>query len=79
MSRLYEPIWRSVKDTGTCSIAAPSPLHSRIIKAVKKEKDKDLGFKVIMAEEGRAARLQITVQKAKITFRLIKSIGTADL
>ena len=50
MTRQYEPIWNEIKLQGLCNISAHSAFHKRIIKAVVKEKDLDLGFKLELAE-----------------------------
>jgi hypothetical protein len=77
--RKYYSIWKQLKETTLCAIAAPVPLHKRIIKAVKKEKDKDVGFKFMLSERGKRARLIIEQHQAKITFRLVYNIGVEDL
>ncbi len=53
--RDYEPIWvqlkqldRATAETVGISVTANPKLHKRIIKAVKKEKWKDIGFKLLL-------------------------------
>jgi len=77
--RHYQPIWEKIKKDNSCSITAPRQLHKRIKKAVIKEKDKDLGFKLILSEEGRKALLTTNSQGSILTFNLKFSIGIADL
>lgn len=77
MSRKYEPIWEKIKRDGFCKIAAPKPLHARIIKAVVKEKYNDTAFKFLAAESWRWNRLTHTINGNEIVFTLAheKSIG----
>lgn len=85
--RYYYPIWSRLKalpkDTASkvgISITAPSPLHSRIIKAVGKEKWMDLGYKILLKEQDdQCAVLSYKREHAKITFYLTFSIGIKDL
>ena len=66
--RYYEPIWRKIKTQKTAQIAAPRPLHPRIIKAVNKEKYGDLEFKLEL--ENSYAILYTSSNHAIITFTL---------
>jgi len=50
MPRQYEPIWTQIKQTGMCEISSHRAYHRRIIKAVTKEKDLDLGYKLECSE-----------------------------
>ena len=68
--RQYYPIWKALKSLSSqeaagkgVSITAPRPLHKRIIKAVKKEKWLDVGWK-----------LSIDPQVAELTFSRSNSI-----
>lgn len=53
--RKYQLIWEAVKNSKyqRASVAAELSMHKRIIKAVTKEKSKDLGWKLLMAEQGK--------------------------
>jgi hypothetical protein len=53
----YQPIWNQIKQQGSCKIVAPTILHRRIIKAVIKRKDEDLGFKLLTSEAYKKAKL----------------------
>ena len=44
--RKYEPIWTQIKTLGYCKISAHKAHHARIKKAIRKEKDQDLGYKM---------------------------------
>lgn len=70
MSRLYSNIWNELKKNNTCSVAAHPLLHRRIIKAVRKEKDIDIGFKLIKSEELQRARMHYRCESSRITFWL---------
>lgn len=85
--RLYQPIWdrlkslpqKEAKEKGI-TITAPSALHPRIIKAVKKEKWMDIGYKMMLLEnEDKEATLVPIRRTSMITFKLVFSIGIKDL
>lgn len=67
-SRQYNPIWKTLKANNRVSITAPRPLHKRIIKAVKKEKWLDVGYKLTI--EPRKATLSHTRCGSILTFYL---------
>lgn len=48
--RQYEPIWNQIKLNGFCDVSTHRAYHARIIKAVTKEKDMDLGYKLECTE-----------------------------
>lgn len=62
----YGPIWNLLKQKGYCKIAVPKPLQKRVIKAVIKEKYKDLGHKFMVH-----SRLKYIVSGSQIEFWLI--------
>lgn len=71
--RKYQPIWEAIKKNNTASLVAPSERHTRIIKAVKKEKNLDEGYKLIISDKGLRATLVITthpVNKDLLSFTL---------
>ncbi len=85
--RTYQPIWdklkslplKEAKEKGV-SITAPAALHRRIIKAVKKEKWMDMGYKILLKEnDDREATLFFTRNGSILTFYLRFSIGIKDL
>lgn len=71
--RKYQPLWEQIKKdpNQSVSIAADTEIHSRIIKAVTKEKNNDLGWKYMMAEAGKRYKLQYNVSGSLIMFYLI--------
>ena len=76
-SRQYYPIWSRLKQDGKVSVTAPRPLHPRIIKAVKKEKWLDIGYKIQL--EGRIAILSHVRSNSILTFFLEVKPHTLDL
>tara|TARA_Y100001963_G_C6460219_1_gene299789 strand:- start:28 stop:276 length:249 start_codon:yes stop_codon:yes gene_type:complete len=68
--RKYQAIWEAIKQEGSVSIAAPTGSHTRIIKAVRKEKVKDLAWKLVALEDGKRYKLKDDIDGKVITFRL---------
>lgn len=79
--RQYQPVWIEIKTTGMCRITAHKAHHRRIIKAVTKEKDMDLGFKLECLEAETPIR-PVMLSKCEgliITFTLqLRSSITVD-
>ena len=70
--RKYEAAWIQLKTQGTVRIAAHRSLHKRIIKAVIKEKDIDLAFKLFCAEKYVKTEICYSQNTSVITFNLKK-------
>ena len=68
--RKYQPIWEQLKLYGTTSLSANPAMHKRIIKAVMKEKLKDLGWKILCAESGNIYKLAYKSEGKLVTFNL---------
>lgn len=68
--RKYRPIWDELKNKGHCVITTHVKLHSRIVKAVVGEKDRDVGFKIRKAEDGKKVILKHVKNGAMIRFFL---------
>lgn len=60
--RQYEPIWLRIKNKKTASIVTHVNNQTRVIKAVKKEKHRDTGYKLLLAEKGLTAKLVIVTE-----------------
>ena len=75
--RQYNPIWKQLKQSGKVSVTAPRPLHARIIKAVKKEKWLDIGFKIQL--DGKIAVLSHARSNSILTFFLEIKPHTLDM
>jgi hypothetical protein len=71
----YLPIWNRLKLHGTATIVAMPALHRRIIKAVQKRRDRDLGFKLQLAEDGMKHEISWLIKGNTITFSLHKRIS----
>lgn len=74
----YLPIWNKLKTDRKVSVVIPQPLHARLIKAVIKRKDEDLGYKLMLGEESKKAKLSYTIEENIIHFKLkiyINGIG----
>jgi hypothetical protein len=79
--RQYEPVWQAIKTNLMCDISAHRAYHRRIIKAVVKEKDMDLGFKLECTERYPPVQafIKTTRNGSVISFRLvIKPLITLD-
>ena len=81
--RQYETIWFRLKQLSKkeaeavgVSVSAPRSLHRRIIKAVKKEKWLDVGYKLEI--EPRVAMLNSARKNSIITFTLSFSLTELD-
>ena len=72
--RQYTPIWYEIKINGFCDISSHRAYHRRIIKAVHKEKDLDLGYKLECTEAYPPIRTLLYSKRegSIIKFRLIK-------
>lgn len=73
--RQYEPIWIELKNKNKAVITAPKVLHRRIIKAVCKEKDMDLGFKLKCSEECIRKKIFYTTKDSVIKFELKETLS----
>jgi hypothetical protein len=77
----YDPLWNALKASNEkpkrVSITANRLLHSRIVKAVKKRKWLDLGYKLEI--HPRIATLSHTRSGSILTFYLTHSITAEDL
>jgi hypothetical protein len=67
----YQPIWDTLKNNGYCRITAPKELHKRIIKAVMKRKNIDVGYKVLLESKNIRQELRYTTEGSIINFTLI--------
>ena len=76
-SRYYYAIWKRLKEHKSVSVTAPRPLHKRIVKAVKKEKWMDVGYKLQI--EPRKAVLSHGSKNSVLTFYLTLSITAEDI
>ena len=70
--RQYQPIWEELKKAHTATIHSPISHHQRIIQAVRKEKTKDDGWKLLCSEDNTRYILNHTTAGQLIKFTLTK-------
>lgn len=68
--RLYEPIWERIKTAKSARIKAAPRHHSKIIKAVTKEKYSDVAYKLLLDERGEKAVLTHVCVNDDVLFTL---------
>lgn len=70
--RQYQPIWEAIKlyPNAETTLTAPTKNHKRIIQAVRKEKSKDMGWRLLESEKGYKYVLNYKVLGKKLTFTL---------
>jgi hypothetical protein len=81
IERKYAQVWEQIKQKGICAISAHKAYHRRIKKALRKEKDQDLLYKMncLEANPPIVARVKTKTSGSVITFRLIiKPLITVD-
>ena len=66
----YLPIWIELKQHGICRITAPPHFHKRLIKAVKKRRDKDLAFLYNLQEDNKKHTIKYSIDGSVIIFTL---------
>lgn len=71
--RKYQAIWEAIKENGKASLIAEASLHERIVHAVRKEKNIDLGWKLLSAELGKKYYLYDKSEGATLYFTLVTS------
>jgi hypothetical protein len=68
--RTYEPAWHKLKSDLELRIAAEPSVHARIVKAVIKEKNMDVIYKIQLDEECKRAILTWNKQHKMLIFKL---------
>ena len=79
--RKYQPVWEQIKLTGKCEISSHKAYHWRIRKAVWKEKDLDLLYKLQCSEANPPIKAftKVTTLGSVIIFELeIRNAITVD-
>lgn len=69
--RKYYPIWAKLKAEKSVRIRVPSVYHSRVKKAIIKEKNIDIAHKFLLAEQQLKQSLVISFEGEVIYLRLI--------
>ena len=68
--RKYQPIWEQVKATGKATLSACIERHRTIVLGVRKEKTKDIVWKLECSEQRKRYKLIDTSEEDCITFTL---------
>lgn len=78
---MYEGAWLQLKANPNVPlvIAAHPALHRRIFKAIIKEKDSDLVFKLLMSEDGKFSKLKRESNGGQLIITIKFYIGLSDL
>ena len=66
----YLPIWIALKTDGEVSITSPPHFHKKLIKAVKKRRDRDIGYLYDLAESHRTHTIRYKIHGTVIHFTL---------
>lgn len=78
--RQYQPIWERIKKHKEATIVSPNSLHRRIIQAVRKEKWRDIGFKLLTSEANSRLKLVEEVDRKKGTIKFfLKETSGIDI
>ena len=75
----YKDAWNQLKSRGKIVLASPSQFHARIIKALVKEKNKDLGYKLQLSEDNRKAVFTSKSEGNTLKFYLRVETNTVDV
>lgn len=80
MARKYAAIWQKIKTTGRCTVESHPAYFARVRKAVIKEKNMDLGFKVLNDHDRFFLKIEMMpdkkdAMKSKIRFILKQQLG----
>lgn len=75
----YSEAWKTLKQKGKVVLASPSSFHKRIIKGLKKEKYKDLMFKLQLGEANQRAVFTSKSEGSTITVYLRVESTELDL
>lgn len=78
MASKYLLIWNEVKSTGSCTVAMHPRLHSRLVRQLSVVKDRDVGYKIWIAEQRKKARIEYEIEGSRVVFRL-RLIDLIDL
>lgn len=80
--RTYQPSWIELKNSESnpkhIRISAPAKFHRRIYKAIIKEKDMDLVYKLQCSDNAQKARLSRNSSGGILTIFLHLTIGLTD-
>lgn len=66
----YLPIWNKLKADKYCVIIAPIVHHKKIIKMVRRRRDKDLNYLFELSEQHKIHKINVTITGTKVEFHL---------
>lgn len=72
--RKLQAVWEQIKLDGSATILCEPNMHKRLILALRKEKNIDYGWKLLIAEQHKRAKLKEKIDGNKIFFYLEYSI-----
>jgi len=79
-NRLYSSIWEEIKVKNICVVKVAQPSKwSRVKRGVIKEKDGDVGFKMLNFVERPRLQVDWDKDKAVLTFKLVPKFGILDI
>jgi hypothetical protein len=76
--RKYEPIWERLKNRDTVLLDVAPIFVKRVKRMVSKEKDMDLGFKLLNEDERFVLRFSYEAGKQQLRIKLIPRFGIED-
>lgn len=75
----YKIIWETLKKDKVITLKVQPKWHKRIIKAISRIKDEDVGFKLESAERNKKYRLKYKVKEVEIKINLIESFDIKNI
>lgn len=73
--RKYQDIWERVKTVRSCTVRVEPFLLARVKKAVIKEKNRDLGFKMLNDHDNFFLEFSYDREKKYLTTKLTQTLG----
>ena len=68
--RWFEPHWRQLKSTGRLELISDYSEHPHVLKGIRKEAGRDVGFKHLCADENKSFRICSKREAKKLTIYL---------
>lgn len=66
----YSPIWQALKRDRTVSVAMHPKLHTNLVRQMSVEKDRDIGYKITLGNDGKKAIMTKVIDQSMVTFTL---------
>ena len=80
MPRLYQPIWEEIKKRDKCFILVVNPgMVSTVKRGVIKEKDQDLGFKILNDTDKLKLQISYDEKTGEMRFELTNGLGMKEI